>query len=140
MVKKLSKNGFGPSQMMAPKSGQKVVKKWSQQDLGSKSAKTSAEKLVKKFGQIEVAAFQKGARADSDGWDSKELARLVGTQTNRRECQRRFEDPKGPVRGSGLRVIATTGWLSVSAAACHSNGWQRLLATDLVRFSAFKVR
>ena len=34
MVKKWSGNGFGPSQMTCPKSGQKVSKKWSKKGPG----------------------------------------------------------------------------------------------------------
>ena len=39
VVQKWSKNCSGPSQMMTPKSDQKIVKKWTQQDLGSKNSK-----------------------------------------------------------------------------------------------------
>ena len=42
-----------------PKKWSKVIKKWSQQDLGSKSAKKMNQKIV--LGQIEVAVF--GRRA-----------------------------------------------------------------------------
>ena len=44
VVKNGSNVGFGPSQMMTPKSGEKVVKKWSRQGLGSKNNQNMTEK------------------------------------------------------------------------------------------------
>ena len=63
---------FGPSQLTCPKSGQKVPKKWSKNGLSKIWGQKTAQKVVKTgqkivFWQIEVAAFGRhpkgGARA-----------------------------------------------------------------------------
>ena len=63
VVKKWSNGGFGPSQMMTPKSGEKVVKKWSQPGPGPAGGHKNGKKMMKKW-----CFGGPGARAGAGRW------------------------------------------------------------------------